>query len=92
MAYSLASGHEGHGVNWEYISEWVTRTCGRYRSPRQCHKRYESVILPREEGRPIFFESASLNRKFKSKNAMANQEMSKKMCSLRFLIFQPNFW
>lgn len=41
----------GHTPNWDLVADlvnWVSRC---YRSPRHCRSRYESTILPREEGK-----------------------------------------
>ncbi|XP_043921504.1 E1A-binding protein p400 isoform X2 [Protopterus annectens] len=43
-----------HTPNWDLVSD-VVNVCSRiYRSPKQCRNRYESVIIPREEGRLIY--------------------------------------
>ncbi|GMS89537.1 hypothetical protein PENTCL1PPCAC_11712, partial [Pristionchus entomophagus] len=43
----------GIKLNWEYISGFVNRVTGNYRSPRQCSVHYQMAVLPREEGRIV---------------------------------------
>jgi len=40
----VASASEGHGVNWRLVSDAVSASAGRFRSPRQCHRRYETLL------------------------------------------------
>ncbi|XP_052801568.1 helicase SRCAP-like isoform X2 [Mya arenaria] len=43
-----------HTPNWDLVAD-VVNSCSRvYRSPKQCRLRYESVIIPREEGRIMY--------------------------------------
>lgn len=39
-----------HIPNWDLVSDLVNNTSRIYRSARQCRNRYETIILPREEG------------------------------------------
>lgn len=40
-----------HTPNWDLVSD-VVNSCSRiYRSSKQCRSRYESVLIPREEGK-----------------------------------------
>uniref|UniRef100_A0A224XG66 Putative chromatin remodeling complex wstf-iswi small subunit n=1 Tax=Panstrongylus lignarius TaxID=156445 RepID=A0A224XG66_9HEMI len=43
-----------HTPNWDMVADMVNLTSRTYRSPKQCKNRYESVIIPREEGKLIF--------------------------------------
>nr|XP_033810054.1 E1A-binding protein p400 isoform X3 [Geotrypetes seraphini] len=53
-----------HTPNWDLVSD-VVNSCSRiYRSSKQCRNRYESVIIPREEGKFIY--EASPKKKSKS--------------------------
>ena len=43
-----------HTPNWDMVAD-VVNSCSRvYRSPKQCRHRYETVIIPREEGRILY--------------------------------------
>jgi len=43
-----------HTPNWDMVAD-VVNSCSRvYRSPKQCRLRYETVIIPREEGRIMY--------------------------------------
>lgn len=40
-----------HTPNWDLVSD-VVNSCSRiYRSSKQCRSRYETVLIPREEGK-----------------------------------------
>ncbi|XP_030075667.1 E1A-binding protein p400 isoform X2 [Microcaecilia unicolor] len=53
-----------HTPNWDLVSD-VVNSCSRiYRSSKQCRNRYESVVIPREEGKFIY--EASPKKKSKS--------------------------
>uniref|UniRef100_A0A2M4A008 Putative chromatin remodeling complex wstf-iswi small subunit n=1 Tax=Anopheles triannulatus TaxID=58253 RepID=A0A2M4A008_9DIPT len=41
----------GHTANWDLVADIVNQSSRTYRLPKQCRYRYESVILPREEGK-----------------------------------------
>ncbi|CAH1401524.1 unnamed protein product [Nezara viridula] len=43
----------GHTPNWDFVADVVNMTSRTYRSPKQCRNRYESVIMPREEGKLV---------------------------------------
>ena len=43
-----------HTPNWDMVAD-VVNSCSRvYRSAKQCRLRYETVIIPREEGKIMF--------------------------------------
>ncbi|XP_071946523.1 helicase domino-like isoform X2 [Antedon mediterranea] len=55
----------GHTINWELVSD-VVNSCSRiYRSPKQCKNRYESVIVPREEGKILYDTNPKKQKKSK---------------------------
>ncbi|XP_033101073.1 helicase domino-like [Anneissia japonica] len=55
----------GHTINWELVSD-VVNSCSRiYRSPKQCKNRYESVIIPREEGKILYDTNPKKQKKSK---------------------------
>jgi len=41
----------GHIPNWDFVSSHVNSKTSTYRSPKLCRHHYETVILPKEEGR-----------------------------------------
>ncbi|KAH3876872.1 hypothetical protein DPMN_000723 [Dreissena polymorpha] len=54
-----------HTPNWDLVAD-VVNSCSRvYRSAKQCRHRYESVIIPREEGRMMFDMTPRKQRKQK---------------------------
>ncbi|CAG2054453.1 unnamed protein product [Timema podura] len=56
----------GHTPNWDMVSDMVNTVSRAYRSPKQCRARYESVIIPREEGKLLFDPSPKKQKKTKS--------------------------
>ncbi|XP_053327504.1 E1A-binding protein p400 [Spea bombifrons] len=60
-----------HTANWDLVSD-VVNSCSRiYRSSKQCRSRYESVIIPREEGKLMFEANPKKKTKsiYKTKNS-----------------------
>ncbi|XP_063310461.1 E1A-binding protein p400-like [Pelobates fuscus] len=60
-----------HTPNWDLVSD-VVNSCSRiYRSSKQCRSRYESVIIPREEGKLMFEANPKKKTKsiYKTKNS-----------------------
>uniref|UniRef100_A0A8C9A3K9 E1A binding protein p400 n=1 Tax=Prolemur simus TaxID=1328070 RepID=A0A8C9A3K9_PROSS len=51
LPLNLAVVSPAHTPNWDLVSDVVNARSRTYRSPRQCRSRYESVIIPREEGK-----------------------------------------
>ncbi|GJQ75800.1 hypothetical protein Trydic_g17870 [Trypoxylus dichotomus] len=41
----------GHTPNWDFVADYVNTVSITYRSPKQCRNRYETVLIPREEGK-----------------------------------------
>lgn len=56
----------GQSPNWDFVADYVNTVSITYRSPKQCRHRYETVLIPREEGKQIYDASAA--RKKKNKN------------------------
>ncbi|XP_053674373.1 helicase domino [Anopheles nili] len=54
----------GHTPNWDLVADIVNQSSRTYRLPKQCRYRYESVILPREEGKLL--ESPKKQKKNKN--------------------------
>ncbi len=59
LPLNLQSPNPGHTANWDMISDMVNSVSRIYRGARQCKNRFESIILPREEGRIHFDISAA---------------------------------
>lgn len=56
----------GHTPNWDLVADIVNNTSRIYRSPKQCRSRYESVIVPREEGKLLYDITPKKQKKQKS--------------------------
>ncbi len=46
--------NKAHVVNWDMVSDVVNAVSRIYRGPKQCRARYDSIIVPREEGRILY--------------------------------------
>lgn len=55
----------GHTPNWDLVADIVNNTSRIYRSPKQCKNRYESVIVPREEGKLLYDTTPKKQKKQK---------------------------
>lgn len=55
----------GHTPNWDLVADIVNNTSRIYRSPKQCRSRYESVIVPREEGKLLYDTTPKKQKKQK---------------------------
>lgn len=44
----------GHTPNWDMVADSVNNGTRLHRSPKHCRGRYESVIIPREEGKLLY--------------------------------------
>lgn len=51
LPLNLVVLNPGHTPNWDMVADMVNMVSSIYRSPSQCRNRYESVIVPREEGK-----------------------------------------
>ncbi|XP_054919967.1 helicase domino isoform X3 [Dermacentor andersoni] len=62
----------GHTPNWDLVADVVNTVSRIYRSPKQCKDRYESVIVPREEGKILYDTNPKKQKKtkgiYKTKN------------------------
>ncbi|XP_030847901.1 helicase domino isoform X4 [Strongylocentrotus purpuratus] len=55
----------GHIINWDLVSDIVNACSRTFRSPKQCCNRYESVIIPREEGKILYDTNPKKQKKSK---------------------------
>ncbi|XP_043282963.1 helicase domino isoform X5 [Venturia canescens] len=55
----------GHTPNWDLVADIVNNTSRIYRSPKQCRTRYETVIVPREEGKLLYDTTPKKQKKQK---------------------------
>ncbi|XP_054272165.1 helicase domino isoform X3 [Macrosteles quadrilineatus] len=69
----------GHTPNWEMVADMVNMISHIYRSPRQCKNRYESVIIPREEGKMIMDMNAKKPKKTKGIYKLPQTKCSRPM-------------
>ena len=51
LPVNLVVNSPAHTPNWDLVSDIVNSVSRCYRGPRQCRNRYDTIILPREEGR-----------------------------------------
>ena len=63
-----------HTANWDMVSDMVNAVSRVYRGPKQCRNRYESIIVPREEGRITYDVTATLPQQPNSKNKKKNSK------------------
>ena len=55
----------GHTANWDLVADIVNNTSRIYRSPKQCRSRYETMIVPREEGKLLYDTTPKKQKKQK---------------------------
>ncbi|XP_041456348.1 helicase domino-like isoform X3 [Lytechinus variegatus] len=55
----------GHIINWDLVSDIVNACSRTFRSAKQCCNRYESVIIPREEGKILYDTNPKKQKKSK---------------------------
>jgi len=51
LPLSLTASSPGHISNWDMVADMVNAVSRCFRSGKQCRARYESTVVPREEGR-----------------------------------------
>ncbi|XP_064459250.1 helicase domino-like isoform X2 [Ornithodoros turicata] len=72
---SLTVLSPGHTPNWDLVSDVVNSVSRIFRSPKQAKDRYESVIVPREEGKILYDTNPKKQKKtkgiYKTKNNRA---------------------
>jgi hypothetical protein len=54
MPLTLTASSPAQIANWDLVADMVNSVSKCFRSPRQCRHRYETTILPREEGRLMY--------------------------------------
>ncbi|KAL6258452.1 hypothetical protein P5V15_010408 [Pogonomyrmex californicus] len=57
----------GHIPNWDMISDSINNGTRLFKSPKNCRIRYETVIMPREEGKIIFHTDTTPKKQKKQK-------------------------
>ncbi|KAG7202050.1 hypothetical protein KM043_004731 [Ampulex compressa] len=67
----------GHTPNWDLVADIVNNTSRIYRSPKQCRGRYETVIVPREEGKLLYDTTPKKQKKQKGVYKMPQVSESK---------------
>lgn len=55
----------GHTPNWDMVADAINNGARLFRSPKQCRGRYESVIMPREEGKLLYDTTPKKQKKQK---------------------------
>lgn len=66
--FSSAPSVSTSSINWDFVGDGVNSTSRSYRTAKHCMARYESKVLPREEGRPTFDSTPSVGRKSMKKS------------------------
>lgn len=66
LTLNLVISSPGHTPNWDLVADIVNNVSRIYRSPKQCLKRYEAVIVPREEGKLLYDTTPKKQKKQKS--------------------------
>ncbi|XP_018403303.1 PREDICTED: helicase domino [Cyphomyrmex costatus] len=56
----------GHTPNWDMVADSINNGARLYRSPKHCRNRYESVIIPREEGKLMYDTTPKKQKKQKT--------------------------
>merc|ERR1712045_852754 len=54
LPLNLQATSPAHTPNWDMVADMVNSVSHVYRGPRQCRNRYETIVVPREEGRILF--------------------------------------
>ena len=67
MPLSLSANSPAHVSNWDMVSDIVNAVSRCFRSPRQCRNRYETTILPREEGKILYNDITPTKKPKKTK-------------------------
>lgn len=55
----------GHTPNWDMVADSINNGARLFRSPKHCRGRYESVIMPREEGKLLYDTTPKKQKKQK---------------------------
>lgn len=66
LPLNLMISSPGHTPNWDLVADIVNNVSRIYRSPKQCLKRYEFFIVPREEGKLLYDTTPKKQKKQKS--------------------------
>lgn len=83
LQLTLVNASPAHTTNWDLISDMVNAVSRVYRGPRQCRQRYETIVVPREEGRILYdmpqaAASAAASSAFAAMAASSNNKKKKK--------------
>ncbi|XP_011862218.1 PREDICTED: helicase domino-like isoform X3 [Vollenhovia emeryi] len=75
----------GHTPNWDMVADTINNGTRLYRSPKQCKTRYESIILPREEGKLLYDSAPKKQKKQKGSvyKSLPSSEQSKSSRTMR---------
>ncbi|XP_070162370.1 helicase domino isoform X4 [Polyergus mexicanus] len=70
----------GHTPNWDMVADCINNGTRLHRSPKHCRGRYESVIIPREEGKLLYDTPPKKQKKQKGsvyKTPQVSEQQSK---------------
>ena len=62
-----------HTPNWDLVSDFVSSNSSNFRSTRICRHHYESVVIPREEGKSLLAQNEAVTKKSKKQKMQAGQ-------------------
>ncbi|EZA58517.1 Helicase domino [Ooceraea biroi] len=76
----------GHTPNWDMVADCVNNGARSHRAPKHCRGRYETVIIPREEGKHLYDTTPKKQKKQKTsvyKTPQVAEQQSKNNRSMR---------
>nr|QVD39288.1 Helicase domino [Schistocerca gregaria] len=79
-----------HTPNWDMVSDIVNNVSCTYRSPKQCRNRYETVIVPREEGKVFYDTNPKKQKKTKGVYKLPPQTKAGRPLRTSQLFLQDN--
>ena len=92
LPLSLQITSPAHIANWDMVADMVNAVSHVYRGPRQCRSRYESILIPREEGRILLYDmsAAGASQAAAAAMAAASGKKNKKSKTSTKLPTKPN--
>ncbi|GAB6030178.1 hypothetical protein CHUAL_005854 [Chamberlinius hualienensis] len=80
----------GHTPNWDFISEVVNFHSRTFRSPKHCRIRYETIVVPREEGKILYDINPNKSKKSKGIYRLGCQTKNNRPMKTSQLFAQDN--
>lgn len=76
LPQNLTTLPTGHTPNWDLVADTVNNSARLQRSSKQCRSRYESVVVPREEGKIICDASPAKKQKKQKANVYKTPQVN----------------